>query len=249
MLFAMVNRRIEVKDPLYRHLSTVVLPQAGLEVKGPAFESRRLSTRETVYLFEEKKTRVCFVGKFFGFRRKLTLLAHFFFQLHSCITGANHVNFGDDANYFQSIIESLARGRLLDTKTVSEFNHLCDHWEQTDEMWSAKRVLVHGDTTPTNFIFHPDALVISSDYGFRKPDPRMLHIALAMLNVQPAEAAYIGSSFETDLLCARSANLAVAGLIRQTDAQKQSYPLDSAADFVATDLREAFEWISANERS
>lgn len=37
-----------------------------------------------------------------------------------------------------------------------------------------------------------DALVISSDYGFRKPDPRMLHIALAMLDVQPAEAAYIG---------------------------------------------------------
>jgi hypothetical protein len=28
----MVNRRIDNKDPLYRHLSTVVLPRAGLEV-------------------------------------------------------------------------------------------------------------------------------------------------------------------------------------------------------------------------
>jgi len=93
-----------------------------------------------------------------------------------------------------------------------------------------------------------DALIISSDYGFRKPDPRMLHIALAMLDVQPAEAAYIGNSFETDLLCAKHANLAVAGLIRQTDAQKQSYPQDPAADFVATDLKEAFEWIRANPK-
>lgn len=93
-----------------------------------------------------------------------------------------------------------------------------------------------------------DALIISSDYGFRKPDPRMLHIALAMLDVQSAEAAYIGNSFETDLLCARGANLAVVGLIRQTDAQKQSYPQDPAADFVATDLKEAFEWIRANPK-
>jgi len=91
-----------------------------------------------------------------------------------------------------------------------------------------------------------DALIISSDYGFRKPDPRMLHIALAMLDVQPAEAAYIGNSFETDLLCARRANLAVAGLIRQTDAQKQSYPGEPAVDFVTPDLRAAFEWIRTN---
>jgi len=274
MLTAMVNCRIEIKDPLYRHLSTVVLPRAGLEVKGPAFESRRLSTRETIYLFEEKKTRVCFVGKFFGFRpqlsghhrrnclnhefknlrlarnmglcsvpnrvvqplskterlnfllvedfvrghdldyyiakavyngrherlrQKLTLLAHFFFQLHSCITGTHQVNFGDDANYFQSIIESLARGRLLDTKAISEFNHLCDHWEQTDEMWSAKRVLIHGDTTPTNFIFHPDDGVTAIDLermhlGDRMVDIGMLaaelkhHFAWRILNADAAES-------------------------------------------------------------
>lgn len=238
MLTVMVNRRIDVKDPLYRHLSTVVLPRAGLEVKDPDFESSHLGTRETIYLFEEKKTRVCFVGKFFGFRsqlsdcdrrnllnhefknlclarnmglcsvpnrvvqplskteglnfllvedyvrghdldyyiakaiyngqhdrlrQKLTLLAHFFFQLHSCITGTNQVNFGDDANYFQSIIESLARDRLLDTKAVSELSHLCNQWEKTDEMWSAKTALVHGDTTPTNFIFHPDDGVTAID--------------------------------------------------------------------------------------
>lgn len=93
-----------------------------------------------------------------------------------------------------------------------------------------------------------DALVFSSDYGFRKPDPRMLHIALAMLDVPPEEAAYIGNSFETDIQCARGAKLAVAGLIRQTDAQKQSYPKEPAADFVAADLKEAFEWIRANQK-
>ena len=88
-----------------------------------------------------------------------------------------------------------------------------------------------------------DAVVISSDYGFRKPDPRMLHIALAMLDVQPEEAAYIGNSFETDLRCARNANLATAVLIRQSEAQKQAYPSEPVADFIASDLREAFDRI------
>ena len=50
-----------------------------------------------------------------------------------------------------------------------------------------------------------DALVISSDYGFRKPDPRMFYIALAMLDVQASETAYIGNSYHTDILGAKAA--------------------------------------------
>jgi len=251
MLTAMVHRRIDANGPLYRHLATVVLPRAGIEMKDPEFESRRLSNSETVYLFEEKKTRVCFVGKFFGFRpqlsdrncrdglnqefrnlrlarkmglrsvphrvvrplsktyclnfllvedyarghdldyyiakavyygqhdrlrRKLTLLAHFLFKLHGCTTDTNRVNFGDDANYFQSIIESLAHNRLLDSKAVSELSRLCNQWEKTDEMWSAQRALVHGDTTPTNFIFHPDD-------GMTAIDLERMHLGDAMCDI------------------------------------------------------------------
>ena len=238
MLTAMVPHRIEVKDPLYRHLATVVLPRAGLDLKVPSFESARLSTRETVYFFREKKTRFCFVGKFFGFRpqlsdrvrrnllnqefknlllarkmglgriphcvvrplskterlnfllvedyvrgrdldyyiskavyngqhdrlrRKLALLACFFFKLHSCLTDPDQVNFNADVDHFQSIVESLARNRLLDAAAVSELDRLCNQWVKTDEMWSVKAVPVHGDTTPTNFIFHPDDGVTAID--------------------------------------------------------------------------------------
>ena len=86
-----------------------------------------------------------------------------------------------------------------------------------------------------------DALVISSDYGFRKPDPRMFSIALAMLDVKPSEAAYIGNRYETDLLGAKSAELALAGLIRQTDADKKAYLENPSPDFVLDDLHSAYE--------
>lgn len=94
-----------------------------------------------------------------------------------------------------------------------------------------------------------DAAVISSDYGFRKPDPRLFHVALAMLNVPASEAAYIGNSWETDLLGAKNAGLAVVGLIRQSDKDRHAYPKDVRPDFVADDLRGAHEAVTALSQS
>ena len=93
-----------------------------------------------------------------------------------------------------------------------------------------------------------DAIVISSDYGFRKPDPRLFQIALAILDVPASEAVYIGNSYETDLLGARAAGLALGGLIRQTEEQKRAYGGDAEPDFVADDLRGAFKEISQKKQ-
>jgi len=79
-----------------------------------------------------------------------------------------------------------------------------------------------------------DALVISSDYGFRKPDPRLFH----------SEAAYIGNKYETDLAGAKEAGLAMTGLIRQSEDEKRTYSCDHKPDFVTDDLRAAFEEIT-----
>jgi putative hydrolase of the HAD superfamily len=92
-----------------------------------------------------------------------------------------------------------------------------------------------------------DTKVISSDYGFRKPDPRLFHIALAALDVPASEAAYVGNSYETDLLGAKAAGYAVVGLIRQTEHQKKAFLSNSEPDFVTDDLRGAFDRILENE--
>jgi len=94
-----------------------------------------------------------------------------------------------------------------------------------------------------------DALVISSDYGFRKPDPRLFHIALAALDVPASEAAYIGNKYETDLIGAREAGLAVAGLIRQSEDEKRTYGDNYSPDFVTDDLRGALQKIYEIEKS
>ena len=94
-----------------------------------------------------------------------------------------------------------------------------------------------------------NALVISSDYGFRKPDPRLFHIALAALDVPASEAAYIGNKYETDLIGAKEAGMAAAGLIRQSEDEKRTHGDNYSPDFVTDDLRGALQKISEIEKS
>lgn len=49
--------------------------------------------------------------------------------------------------------------------------------------------------------------IISGDYGFRKPDPRLFVMALAALGVRPEEAAYVGDHPYHDVCGARAAGL------------------------------------------
>ena len=93
-----------------------------------------------------------------------------------------------------------------------------------------------------------DAIVISSDYGFRKPDPRLFHIALAILDIPASEAAYIGNSYETDLLGAKAAGLALTGLIRQTEDQVKRYGTELKPDFIEKDLHGALDEIKTKSK-
>jgi putative hydrolase of the HAD superfamily len=52
-----------------------------------------------------------------------------------------------------------------------------------------------------------DPIVISGDYGFRKPDARLFQAALTKLEVIPEEAIYIGNDRFRDIMGARQAGM------------------------------------------
>ena len=47
----------------------------------------------------------------------------------------------------------------------------------------------------------------SADHGVAKPDPRLFHVALAGLQLEPECAVHVGDSWETDVLGARAAGI------------------------------------------
>ena len=109
--------------------------------------------------------------------RKLTELAHFLANLHNRTTGTAPVDFAEASSFFQSLVDSLAADGLIDAGAVSRLRSLCDAWVSADEMWADVSVLVHGDATPTNFIFHPEDGVTAIDLERMRPADRMYDVS------------------------------------------------------------------------
>jgi putative hydrolase of the HAD superfamily len=52
-----------------------------------------------------------------------------------------------------------------------------------------------------------ESVIVSGDYGYRKPDPRMFQNALAALQVRPEQAIFVGNDRYRDILGARQAGM------------------------------------------
>ena len=82
-------------------------------------------------------------------------------------------------------------------------------------------------------------ILLSTHFGFRKPDPRLFRIACTMLNTPPEEAVYIGNELETDVKGAQQIGMQTILLDRKSE-QRNPKP---RPDFYAKNLWEAWEWI------
>lgn len=87
-----------------------------------------------------------------------------------------------------------------------------------------------------------DCIVLSTQFGFRKPDPRLFAITSSLLNVMPAESVYIGNDPETDVKGAKRIGMQ-AILLDRNLKNKNKGP---KADFYASSLWEAWEWIRSS---
>ncbi len=71
----------------------------------------------------------------------------------------------------------------------------------------AQRIFIEPEMEKAGLAGFFDAQIISSDYGFRKPDPRLFNMALEALGVAAEESVYIGDNAYRDVCGAQSAGL------------------------------------------
>lgn len=78
-------------------------------------------------------------------------------------------------------------------------------------------LLTNGNTYPERCglagIF--DFVVLAQDHGFRKPDPRLFHVAVQQCGCRPEEVLHVGDSWENDVVGARAAGLSAVWLNRE----------------------------------
>ncbi|MDY6879283.1 MAG: phosphotransferase [Thermodesulfobacteriota bacterium] len=130
--------------------------------------------------------------------RTLILLADFFARLHKQDAGKSYVDFEYTSEYFGQITHKLTVDGIVRHETGIELDQLCRQWRRDPAMLKARSVLVHGDATPTNFIFdHEDGLTAidlermqftdpAYDLGFLAAELRH-HFAWRILKADAAE--------------------------------------------------------------
>jgi YjjG family noncanonical pyrimidine nucleotidase len=89
-----------------------------------------------------------------------------------------------------------------------------------------------------------DALVVSEDVGFTKPDPRIFAIALERLELQAGEVVMVGDSWSADVGGARQAGIAAVWFnprgLRRPDSDldvpelNALHPVDQAIDVIVS---------------
>ena len=82
-----------------------------------------------------------------------------------------------------------------------------------------------------------DPVIISADYGFRKPDPRMIRLALDKLRLTSGEVVFVGNDMYRDIYCAHQLGIKTVFFASTSGAQsyeqiEPNYRIDRFKDLL-----------------
>lgn len=95
--------------------------------------------------------------------------------------------------------------------TLAKLKQTC----QIGLVTNAHRIFAEPELNMLDLYSTWDVIIMSSDHGIAKPDPRLFAMALEHLNLTPDEAIYVGDSLEHDVIGAHAAGIRAVHLIRE----------------------------------
>lgn len=109
---------------------------------------------------------------------KLSKMAHFLAELHNRTASLEKVDLSAVSRKFRKILKVLVRRHVADDWTANHLRQLCHTWEQASEVGADNEVIVHGDVTPTNFIFDHERGVTAIDLERMHEGDRMYDVGM-----------------------------------------------------------------------
>lgn len=109
-------------------------------------------------------TNAIYQGKGDRLYRKLVALAHFLATLHNRTAGDWKVNHNETHDYAGKLITSLVTKWGMGAADAGELYFLRDQWRDRSCLWEDNAVLVHGDATPSNFLFGQGRYTMAIDF-------------------------------------------------------------------------------------
>ena len=96
-------------------------------------------------------------------KKQLSKLASFLYIFHKKTEKAEDVELDSVNVYFQKILNKLCQQEIIDASDKKEYLKLADKWLDKTLLQKTKNGIVHGDSTPTNFIFTGRGDVVAID--------------------------------------------------------------------------------------
>jgi putative hydrolase of the HAD superfamily len=102
----------------------------------------------------------------------------------------------------------------------------------------AQTAYARGELHKVGLADYFDPIIVSGDYGFRKPDPRLFEYALQGLGVPAAQTVYVGNDMFRDIYGARQVGMRT--IMFDSDQGAKHYE-DCEPDYRITDYRELLQ--------
>lgn len=108
--------------------------------------------------------------------RKLSGLARFFARLHNATAGPDRVDFARTQGYFDRVVGYLAAHDVVSVRRAGRLRELGHRYAGQAAMWQDVQVCVHGDATPSNFLFGHGQDVYAIDLERMHRDDRIYDV-------------------------------------------------------------------------
>ncbi len=131
-------------------------------------------------------------------KERLSMLASFLFALHSKTESGNTVNLDSAFSYFLKIIQKLRKQNVVSDSEVNQYLKLADKWLKRQMLHKQKDVIVHGDATPTNFLFTPGGDVVAIDLERMKRADAVFDIGMICGELKHAFLWRTGNPYEAE---------------------------------------------------
>lgn len=108
--------------------------------------------------------------------RKLAGLARFLARLHNSTAGVERVDFSRTQAYLDRVADYLGQPGGIAPRRVERLRGLGHAYAARPDLWEDVQVLVHGDATPSNFLFGRDQDVYAIDLERMHRDDRVYDV-------------------------------------------------------------------------
>jgi thiamine kinase-like enzyme len=142
--------------------------------------------------------KAIYEGDAASLKKKLSKLASFLFVFHKTTEKKETVELDSVNAYFQKILNTLCQQEIIAPSDKNEYLKLMDQWLGKTLLQKTKNGIVHGDSTPTNFIFTDRGDVVAIDLERMKNADPVFDIGMVCGEIKHAFLWRTGKGYEAE---------------------------------------------------